>query len=295
MGEPLSSRAAEAYRAYKKGKKAYDYYKLVKATVDEDTRTGALFKLGIKFSVDVIGKVIGTSLTSHPYFTYHKVHIEVLVQALNATSMKDHAVEALSKAVASADSASDLAHTLGGYKDRKNALGWVWMLNLAEPIRMMSQYKTNPGSVAKDIADSGRTPEQMNAYLADYLDNLRARWAELCMDTLALLAMVDTEYRMADEAMNRYNAKMKKMQEGGNLGKIAAYSTDQERQWQQYERMVNPSASKPSQSVEDPAGFARKQRDSVDTVASSFSTACDLVMSDEVLRPGAYDQAMQKL
>ena len=294
MGEPLSTRAAEAYRGYKKGKKAYDYYKLVKATVDEDTRTGALFKLGIKFSVDVIGKIIGTSLTSHPYFTYHKVHIEVLVQALNASSMKDHAVEALSKAIASADSASDLVHTLGGYKDRKNALLWDWQWSLDGSVRMMSQYKTNPGSVAKDIADSGRTPEQMNAFLADYLDNHRARWAELCMDTLALLAMVDTEYRMADEAMNRYNAKMKKMEEGGNLGKIAAYSTDQERQWQQYERMVHPSASKPSQSVEDPSGFARKQRDSVDTVASSYSTACDFVMSDEVLKPGAYAQAMQR-
>lgn len=295
MGEPLSSRAADAYKTYKKGKKAYDYYKLVKATVDEDTRSGALFKLGIKFSMDVMGKVIGTSLTSHPYFTYHKAHIEVLVQALNATSMKDHAVEALSKAVSSADSAANLSSTLGGYRERLNALVWDWMWNLAEPVRMMGQYKTNPGSVAKDFADSGRTPDQMNAYLADYLDNHRARWAELCMDTLALLAMVDTEYRMADEAMNRYNAKMKKMQEGGNLGKIAAYSTEQERQWQQYERMVNPSASKPSQSVEDPSGFARRQRDSVDAVASSYSTACDFVMSDDVFKAGAYAQTMKKL
>jgi hypothetical protein len=85
------------------------------------------------------------------------------------------------------------------------------------------------------------------------------------------------------------------MQEGGNLGKIAAYSTEQERQWQQYERMVNPSQSKPSQAVEDPSGFARKQRDTVDTVASSYSTACDFVMSDDVFRAGAYAQTLKKL
>lgn len=295
MGTPLSSGARDSYAAFKKGKKAYDYYKLVKSTLDEDTRSGALFKLGLKFSVDVIGKLIGTSLTSHPYFTYHKAHIELLVQALNATETKAHAIDALSKAISAADSANTLAQTLGTYTERKNALVWDWQWNLAEPVRMVSQYKTNPASVTKDIADSGQTPEQMNAYLADYLENHRARWAELCMDALQLLAMTDAEYRMADEAMTRYNQKMKKLADGGNLGKIAAYSTEQDRQWQQYDRMVHPSSSKPSQSVEDPSGFARKRRDSVDAVASSLSSACDFVMSDEISKPSAYILRIQRL
>ena len=81
----ITKKAADAYSLFKKAKKIRTYGKLVKESIDEDTRSGALMKLGIRAMLDIASKAIGTSLTSHPYFTYHKVHLEVLAQALNAS------------------------------------------------------------------------------------------------------------------------------------------------------------------------------------------------------------------
>jgi hypothetical protein len=285
---PLSQKAKDAYGSYKKGKKAYDYYKLVIATVDEDTRSGALFKLGLKFSTDVIGKLLGTSITSNPYYAYHKVHIEMLVQALNVSTMQEKALDSLNRAISAADSTNSFARSLSTYQERKNALGWDWLWNLNTPVQWLTESRTNATATQKQMADAGWSVDRLGPYVNEALENHRARWAEMTMEALELLAMTDSEYRMADAAMTTYNQKMKKMSESGNLGRIGAYGADQKRQWEEFDRAVNPSVAKPQQAVSDPAGFARKQRDSVDTVASSLSRMCDFVWSDDVLTPGAY-------
>ena len=51
-----------AYPKLKAGKKAFDYLKLVKGAIDENTRNGSLFKLGVKGTMDIASKVIGTSV-----------------------------------------------------------------------------------------------------------------------------------------------------------------------------------------------------------------------------------------
>ena len=72
-------------------------------------------KLGIRAMLDIASKAIGTSLTSHPYFTYHKVHLEALAQALNASSNLDKAEEALNRAIRSADASASLRKALEDY------------------------------------------------------------------------------------------------------------------------------------------------------------------------------------
>ena len=61
----VTKKAADAYTLFKKGKKIKGYVQLVTQSVDEDTRSGALLKLGLKATLDLAGKVLGTSLTSH--------------------------------------------------------------------------------------------------------------------------------------------------------------------------------------------------------------------------------------
>jgi Asp-tRNA(Asn)/Glu-tRNA(Gln) amidotransferase A subunit family amidase len=280
MGQPV--RFWNRTRPRRRGKKARDYYRLVKGTVEENERSGSLFKLGIKFSVDVLGKLLGRSVSWHPYFTYHKAHMEMLAQALNVSSISDAAWEALNRAISAADSIAALAGSLDSYEDRKNALVWDWMWSLKEPIRLVETYKTNPAGVSREIADSGQTPEQMAAYVDDYLDNWRARWAELCVDCFTLLGMVDAEYRMAEAAMARYNQKMQALRAKGSLGTIAAAATQEKRDWEQYDRMVNNPKGKSAQAVEDPAAYAKKQRDMVDQAADVLADTCDILMSDAV-------------
>ena len=50
-------------------------------------------KLGIKISVDLAGKLLGTSLATHPYFGYHKSMIDALADALNASRNSEAAVD----------------------------------------------------------------------------------------------------------------------------------------------------------------------------------------------------------
>ena len=282
-----SAKAADAFKQFRKGYKAYAYYKLVKKAFDEDTRDGALLKLGIKVSMDVAKQLLGRSLSMHPYFTYHKAHFEALAQALDAVNMKDMALDAFKRAVDAADSTAHVGDVLAKYRDRSNALLWSWHLNLAEPINIRNRYRVKPASALAEMKDVGFTPATLDKHVEDNLYEWRASWSELCMDSLELLVMVSAEARVAETAMERYNAKIKKMTEGkSNMGRIAGYAAEQDRQWQIYERMTEPSkAGRPEQAVKDPAAYTRQQRDTVDAVASRLSQACDIVLSDAVNTP----------
>src|SRR5215468_4702456 len=102
----------------------------MKEAVNEETRPGALMKLGIRGMLEVAGKVMGTSLTSHPYFTYHKIHLEVLAQSLNASSNHDMALEALNRAIRSADAAAALSQALTDYQSSKNGLKLIYFMSI---------------------------------------------------------------------------------------------------------------------------------------------------------------------
>ena len=290
----VSTKAADAYQKYKTAKKAYDYYKLARGALDEDTRSGSLFKLGIKVTTDVAKRVLGTSITSHPYFTYHKVHFEALAQALDAVEMKDMATNAFNRAVSAADSTSSVTTVLQTFTHRRNALNVFWAMNLAEPINIRARSRTNPTAAAAEMKDVGFTPQTMDKFIEDNLYSWRASWSELCADGLELLLMVDAEARIAEAAMARYTAKVKKLTEGGSaFGRIAGFAAERDRQWAIYDRMTSrPTPGKPEQAVQDPALYARKQRDSADAMAGRLAQACDIVLSDAVNAP---DTLLRKL
>ena len=123
------------------GKKIRTYTKLVKEAANEDTRPGALMKLGIRVMLEVAGKAIGTSLTSHPYFTYHKAHLEALGQALNASSNFDSAQSALNRAIRSADASASLTETLGDYTCRKNVLKLIYATLIGGSVEAVGRFR----------------------------------------------------------------------------------------------------------------------------------------------------------
>lgn len=279
----VSKKAAEAYGLFKKGKKIRTYGKLVKEAVDEDTRPGALMKIGIRGMLDIAGKVLGKSLTSHPYFTYHKVHLEALAQAMNASSNRDQALAALNQAVRSADATEGLAKVLSSYQSRKTGLKLTYAAFIAGSINLLQDYGRRSPEAAQQLKDAGHTPESLKSTTEDSIDEWRAMWCELFVDSVELLAMGQVELRATEFAMRQFDDKMKAMAEGGNMGKIAAYSVEQERLWQQFDRMTEPGSGS-ARAVEDPAGFARDQVGRIEKASDGLGEGCEIVMSDDVYR-----------
>ncbi len=279
----VSQKAADAYSLFKKIKKIHSYGKLVKESIDDDTRSGALMKLGIKGMLEIAGKALGTSLTSHPYFTYHKVHLEALAQALNASSNLDKAREALDRAIRSADAAGALSRDLDSYEHRKNAQKFNYSFFIAGSLTLLRDRGTNP-QAARDMADAGQTPQSLQATTDQMIYEWRARWCELYLDSVQLLAMAQVELRATEAAMQKFDAKMKALSTGGGMGKIAAYRMDEDRQWKEYDRMTNPGTGS-EQAVSDPSGYAQKQVDAIDQVADKLGDGCESAMSDDAYRP----------
>src|SRR5262245_60791321 len=102
MGTPLAQRAREAYERFDKikskiekaKKKAEGYLETVKKLLDEDTRSGEIVKQALKYADKLAEKYIGASISKHPYFVYHKPHLEALITVLNASETHAHAMGA---------------------------------------------------------------------------------------------------------------------------------------------------------------------------------------------------------
>jgi hypothetical protein len=279
----VSRKAAEAYELFKKIKEIRKYKKDIEEIIDEDTRPGTLFKLSIEVTLKIAGKAIGTSLTSHPYFTYHKAHIEALAKALNASSNKDKAIEALNAAIRSADAAQSLTKALADYQYRKTGLKLKYKMTIEDSIWALRNRGTN-AEAAKAIAESGLSPDAFQSQLDQNVYEWRAEWCDVYRDSVELLAMADVELRATEAAMKKYEEKMKAMASGGNIGRIAGYATEQERQWQEYDRMTKPGSGS-EKAVSDPTGYTRDQVSSIEDVADTLGIGCAAAMSDDAYNP----------
>ena len=209
--------------------------------------------------------------------------MEALGQALNASSNKDAALEALKRATRSADSSQSLTKALGNYQFRQNALKLTYFPWIADSLTLLRDYGTDP-QAAREIKDSGNTPESLKSVTDQSIYEWRARWCELYLESVQLLAMTQVELRATEVAMEQFEKKMKAMSSGGNLGKIAGYSVEQERDLQRIEREMEPGSGS-AQAVENPVRLARNQVDTIENTTDLLGENCELVMSDEAYRP----------
>jgi hypothetical protein len=275
----ITQKAATAYWLFRKGKKAYTYTKLVKQSIDEDTRPGALMKLGIRGALDIAGKAIGVSLTSHPYFQYHKVHLEALAQALNASSNLDDAEDALNNAIRSADSAASLTRILNEYQIRQDRLKLIYVMNIRGPLLILSDI-----AAAEQIASLHETRESLQSDTDQNVYEWRAQCCDLFMDSLQLLAMSQVESNIADLAMQRFDQKMDALSHGGGIGFLFAAQAKNNRVGQQVDRMLKPGNGS-ALAVADPVGYARSQVDKIERMTVDLGDGCDAAMSDDAYNP----------
>jgi hypothetical protein len=277
----VAKKAMDAYNLFKKGKKIYGYGKLVKDAVDENTRPGAIAKLGIKAMLEIAGKAIGTSLTSHPYFTYHKAHLEALAQALNASSNFDAAATALNRAIRSADASDALAASLSDYIARKNSQKLSYVMFIGGSLKLLADYSPEG---EKQLREVNQTRDALRASTDQNIYEWRALLCDVYNDSVQLLAMAEVELQSTRAAMQKFNEKMKAMQSGGNIGKVMAYQTEQNRQWQEYDRMTTPGVGD-AKAVEDPTAYAQDRLDRIETVSNALAAVCDAAMSDDAYKP----------
>lgn len=269
-------------KVYKSGKKATDYLKLARGAFDEDTRSGSLLKLGIKASLDVGSKLLGSSLTSHPYFTYHKVHIEALAAAVNVSDVKANAEAALENAIKASDSSQHLAGQMSSYESRRKMLADRFAILNFLLLGALKDLKNNTPGVADEIRRAGNTQAGLQSEADKAIYDYRCCWAGLTDEVLQLLLMVKTDYAATSTAMARYEQKKKKLESGrgfeGHLGRIASYRIEER-------RMLTALTERPSRerTIMDPIGPARKAFEDVSRCTSIICRSNDAVFDDRMV------------
>jgi len=285
VGQP----AAQLYQYFKTGKKIRTYGKLVEEAVDEETRTGGLMKLAIRAALEVVGKALGTSLTSHPYFAIHKVHLEVLAQALNASSNQDDAREALNRAIRAADASASLAKVLDDYQSRKNGLKLSYNFKIRGPLLQLRDSATSAQAAAQ-IKASGSTPESLQALTDKNIYEWRASWCELYAESLQLLGMAQVELRTTETMMQRFELKMRTLSSPGRmpLFGVAASRIEDQKKLDYVSRSSQEiwgKAANISGAVADPVGYARRQVEAIERVTDVLGEGCEAAMSDDAYQP----------
>lgn len=292
----LTAKAKAAYDKYQKVQKAkghYDtakgYYTSVKNLLDEDTRSEEVFKRGLEGLMKLGEKAVGKSLSNHPYFAYHKVHLEILGKALTASSTHENAMKALHQAIASADSASVMTRQMDELNARKKRLMLHYGMFMAGGLELLLNYGVNPAKGAQQIqTETGDSPDVLRRSMDEAVYTWRARTCELYFDGLDLFAMVDIEYKAASAAYNKYEQKVQKLQQSSNsIDRIAGLGAERKRQYEWLERVQNQKSGGGSpQAVQDPSAYAGRQRDKVAEVVEALAALCDLAMSAHAYYPG---------
>jgi hypothetical protein len=317
MAAPLSQRAKEAYDRYKKLKghkdkdKAKGYYETVKKLLDEDTRSAELLRLGVNGLMKLGEKAVGTSLTKHPYFVYHELHLNQLGLALTSLSTHRNALNALDSAVRSADAAERLGKQLAGYTQLKYSLKYRYRYMLSEGLHMMRNTKIDPANAEREERATGQPYKAMVADYEAYLYLWRAEVCGLYFDAVELLAMAEVECRAAAAAMASYNRRLKQLQNSDKpLDRIAGHGLEYKRQMEYASRELNriyssssnahdpqaeanPRVLRPlrrtwlpapdAQAVADPTRYAERHRDEIEEFVKAIATVCDAAMNDHVV------------
>jgi hypothetical protein len=282
----VSQQAANAYSLFKKAKKIRGYAKTIKDVIDDDTRPGTLLSLGIEGMLNLAGKALDTNLSKHPYFAFHKAHIEALAQALNASSSFDAAQAALSRAIGSADAAEALTQALAGYRARRKSLHVYYSFQIAGALLVLHDRGGD-----QMIRESGQTHAGMQVTTDLSIYEWRALWSELYYDCVQLLAMAHVELRATQAAMKNFDQKMSALKKDGGIGGLFAAQVNENRQWQWFDRATKPGSGSEG-AVIDPVDFARKQVDKIDDLTAELGDGCESALSDDAYRPDVMQHHM---
>ena len=291
----ISQQAKDAYAKYKTYKKAKGYYDSVKKLIDEDTRGTEVVKLGLKGLTKLGEKIVGKGFSKHPYFAYHKAHLEALTSALTASDTHNNAMKALNQAIAAADSTEALAAQIKDLNDRKQSLKLDYAIGIAPTQQFLRDASRDEAQAEDDLAGTGDTIDSVKAKGEIALEAWRANVCLLFSDSVDLLAMVDIEYRAASAAYARFTEKTKKLQQSDeSIDRVAGLAAEKKRQEEAVMRRYEKGGSAP-EAVMDPSLYAKRQRDKVEAVVDVLGKICDAAMSSDPRYPNKIAVSMGAL
>jgi len=279
-----SRRVAQIVKAGGVVHKAYDYTKKVHDLIDHNSRQGAIVKLGVRASLDIAARVIGTSLTSHPYYAYHKAMIDTLADALNVNAKSKHAIQAYERALGAADS-KRLAQGFRQMDDRKIQLTTGYR-QFIEDVRVAKDIARGVmgDSVAKrKISEIGSDRLKL---AVNQLEVWRAGWSGLCFQSMQVQVMAGVELVAVATAMRELARLSTELSQGNNLHRVGGYSVTAEIEYQKYQQVVRQGH--PDRLVQNPVRFAQANYDKAKHWAEAFSKMCDWARSDQVYYPTAF-------
>jgi hypothetical protein len=291
--DPLTStgQLAKHLKTIGKAQKIYSYARKIQDVLDEKKRQGGLLKLGIKISMDIAAKVLGTSLTTHPYYAYHKAMIDALADALNADNNAREAIDAYRRAVSAANSTAVAAEFKRIESDKVDVVSAHFQFK--DTIGLVMDITQGRGGDAYLNAQSAKLGRARILGALDDLEAWRANWAGLCFDVMQLQIMTGNELNVATEAMARVKDMMKTLMAGSNTNRVAGYGAVNTIEWEKYDQIVNQK--KPTQSLMDPVKFAQGNCDKAADWAAAFAEMCDFVRSDKVTFSSLFNLQLDKL
>lgn len=275
-----------------KAKKYYEYVRRVEDAVDETKRDGALLKLGIKISMDLAKKWLGASLTTHPYYAYHKVMLDALADALNAAHNSRSTVDAYRRAVSAATSTA-VAKEFKRLEGRKVAV-------VAAHVEFTDRIGV-AADIARGLIDQKLAERKIQQYggtariaaaVAD-LQAWRAMWAGLACESMKLVIMAGTELNVAAAAMHEVQQTMAKLMGGGTTSVLAGRGAINAIEWEKYDQIVNRGT--PDRAAMDPVAFAQSNHGRALAWTTALAEMCDFVTSDEVYFPSKFNAQLERL
>lgn len=273
------------------GQKVYGYVRKIVDLADETKRQGTALKLGIKISMDIAAKLLGTSLTTHPYYAYHKAQIDALADALNANRNSREAVDAYRRAVAAANSTAVNAE-FARLESRKVDIV-VQHFDFRDSIGVAADIAR--GTISDDLARK-KIAQYGNGRLSQAVADLetwRANWAELSFDVMQLQIMTGDELNVAIEAMNEVKDLIATLMGGSNTNRVSGQAAVNNIEWEKYDQIVGQKS--PSRLMMDPVKFAQGNTDKAAAWAQALTQMCDFVRSEDVVFPSKFNLELEKL
>ncbi len=287
-----NGRMAKYLKVTGTAQKAFSYFRKIQVVLDEKKRDGGLLKLGLKISIDLAGKLLGTSLTTHPCYAYHKSMIDVLADALNANRNSRAAVDAYKLAVSAANSTAVASEFKRLEAIKVNIVSNHFIFNDRVGVAAdIARGMMSDDFARKKIAQYGGSARLSEA-LSD-LETWRANWAGLTFDVMQLQIITANELNVALEAMNKVKDLMATLMGGSNMDRVVGYGTANNIEWEKYDQIIGQKM--PAQSLTDPVKFAQGNADKATAWSQAFAEMCDFVRSEEVIFSSKFNTQLERL
>jgi hypothetical protein len=271
--------------------KAYSYGRKIQELFDEKTRDGAILKLGVKLTIDIAAKALGSGLSTHPYYAYHKAMLDALADVINAHRNSRAAVEQYRKAVSAANSAAVTTEfkRLEGRKVSTVVDHYAFSDTIGVAADL-ARGMYGEALARRKIQEYGTARLQQSV---NDLEAWRAKWAGLTFEAMKLLIMTRSELAVATGAMNKVRDLIATLMGGHNPARVAGYAARNNIDWEKYDQIVNQK--KPDMLYNDPVKYAQGNCDKAAAWADAFAEMCDFVRTEDVIFSSRFNKQLDKL